>query len=66
MVHLSSHILEAGKLLFQLGNLLWDGQRAQWLSKAPSNLCMLRHSNVDKVWKQNNAAEDDFEGASHT
>lgn len=31
MVHLSSHILEDGKLLFQLGNLLWDGQQPQWM-----------------------------------
>lgn len=64
-VHLSNHILEAGKLLFQLGNVLWDGQEAQRLSKTPSKLCMLRNSNVDKVLKWLSAAEDDFEGVSH-
>lgn len=65
MGHLSSYVLEAEKLLFQLGNLLWDGQQAQWLSKTLSKLCTLKHSNINKVLKWINAAEDDFEDVSH-
>lgn len=65
MVHLRSDILEAGKLLFPLGNLLWDGQQAEWRSNTPPKLCTLRHSNVDKGLQRLSAAEEDFEGVSH-
>lgn len=60
-MHLRYHISEAGKLFFLLGNLLWDGQQAQWVSM----LCTLRHSDVDKVLKQISAAGDDFESVSY-
>lgn len=54
MVHLSSDILEAGKLLFPLGNLLWDGQQAEWRSKTPSKLCTLK---TLKCWQGTAAAQ---------